>query len=285
MQVTQAYRFALDPTPRQAKALSSHVGAARFAFNWGLAVVKDRLDQGANGASVEVPWTLAALRREWNRTKHMVAPWWADNSKEAYASGLDALARALADWTNSKNGRRAGPRIGFPRFRKRGRSRETCRFTTGPLRVEHDRHHVTLPRLGRIRTHESTRKLARHLERGTARILSATVSHQANRWFVSFTVLIDRALPQYSSKPSVVGVDAGVKHLAVVAAPRRPPWFVDNPRPLAHHQRRLRRAQRTLARRRPGSHGREQARQRLGRLHLHIPSVSAFGEAGRAPNH
>lgn len=36
MRVTQAYRFALDPTPRQMRALASHVGAARFAFNWGL---------------------------------------------------------------------------------------------------------------------------------------------------------------------------------------------------------------------------------------------------------
>jgi transposase len=37
--VHQAYRFALDPTPRQQRRLASHVGAARFAYNWGLAVV------------------------------------------------------------------------------------------------------------------------------------------------------------------------------------------------------------------------------------------------------
>jgi Helix-turn-helix domain len=45
MAVMQAYRFALDPTPRQARALASHCGAARFAFNWGLGLVKQRLDQ------------------------------------------------------------------------------------------------------------------------------------------------------------------------------------------------------------------------------------------------
>jgi hypothetical protein len=38
--VMQAYRFALDPTPRQQGQLASHTGAARFAFNWGLALVK-----------------------------------------------------------------------------------------------------------------------------------------------------------------------------------------------------------------------------------------------------
>jgi hypothetical protein len=38
------------------------------------------------------------------------------------------------------------------------------RFTTGTIRVEADRKHVTLPRLGAIKTHESTRKLARRLQ-------------------------------------------------------------------------------------------------------------------------
>ncbi len=36
MIVHQAYRFALDPTAAQQRALASHVGAARFASNWGL---------------------------------------------------------------------------------------------------------------------------------------------------------------------------------------------------------------------------------------------------------
>src|SRR6266571_6536170 len=39
-----AYRFALDPTPAQERALRSHAGAARVAFNWGLARVKERYE-------------------------------------------------------------------------------------------------------------------------------------------------------------------------------------------------------------------------------------------------
>jgi hypothetical protein len=112
--VHQAYRFALDPTPGQARQLMSHCGAARFAFNWGLSLVKQRLDQRTSDPGV--PWTLAVLRREWNQAKDEVAPWWQENSKEAYSSGLDALARALANFAGSRAGRRAGRPIGFPRF-------------------------------------------------------------------------------------------------------------------------------------------------------------------------
>jgi putative transposase len=114
MLVTQAYRYGLDPTPRQRRALASHSGAARLAFNWGLELVKQRLDERAAGDKVEVPWTLPALRREWNRAKEQVAPWWRENSKEAYNSGLDALARGLANWSDSRAGRRNGPRVGSP---------------------------------------------------------------------------------------------------------------------------------------------------------------------------
>jgi transposase len=55
--VTQAYRFALDPTPTQRRVLASRCGAARVAYNWGLALVKTNLDQHRTDPSVRVPWT------------------------------------------------------------------------------------------------------------------------------------------------------------------------------------------------------------------------------------
>jgi putative transposase len=281
--VHQAYRFALDPTPRQQRALASHTGAARFAYNWGLELVKQRLDARTDGQDVQVPWTLAALRREWNRAKAEVAPWWPANSKETYSSGLDALARALKNWADSRTGRRAGMRMGFPQRKRKGRARETCRFTTGAIRVEADRHHVTLPRLGSIRTHESTRKLARRLEHGTARVLSATISRQADRWFVSLTCQVQRTQRRPRRPDATVGVDVGVKRLAVLSGGEQ----IANPRPLTAALRRQRRLGRRLARRqgprapdgtlRSPSAGWRQARRELARLHARVANLR--GEA------
>jgi putative transposase len=75
-----------------------------------------------------------------------------------------------------------------------------------------DRRHVQLPRIGVLKSHESTRKLARRLEQGTARILAATISRQADRWFISFTVEVQRHIPAGNRKRTVVGVDAGIRH-------------------------------------------------------------------------
>jgi putative transposase len=167
-------------------------------------------------------WSLPALRRVWNARKAAVAPWWCENSKEAYNTGLESLARSLEAWSRSRLGRQAGPVVGFPRFHSR-RDRASVRFTTGAIRVGSDRHHVTLPRLGTIRVHESTRKLARRVEAGSARVLSATVTCDGTgRWCVAFQVLVQRTVTRPAHigvAHPVVGVDVGLKNLLVVAAP------------------------------------------------------------------
>ena len=115
MRVIQAYRFALDPTPAQGQALRSHCGAQRFAYNWGLGRVRANLAQRAAERSYGIPeqeltspagWSAWALRKEFNQAKDQVAPWWAENSKEAYASGLANLAAALGNWKASRDGTR-----------------------------------------------------------------------------------------------------------------------------------------------------------------------------------
>ncbi|WP_181449232.1 IS607 family element RNA-guided endonuclease TnpB [Nonomuraea aridisoli] len=254
MQVVQAYRFALDPTPAQASALATHCGAARVAFNWGLAVVKANLGQRAAERSYGIPeewltppspWSMYALRKAWNQVKDSVAPWWRECSKEAFACGLERLAAALKNWSDSTKGKRKGRRMGFPSFRSKRRSAPSVRFTTGAIRL-HGRTHVVLPRLGRIKTHESTRKLARHIEAGTATIASATVRKEAGRWFVSFSVRLRRPERTPARPDAVVGVDLGIATLAVFSDDRPP---IANPHHLAGAAKRLRRLSRTVSRR------------------------------------
>ena len=268
MKTLQAFRFALDPSSHVERALASHLGARRFAFNWGLALVKARLDARARGEDVAVPWTLPALRREWNRAKATVAPWWRENSKEAYASGLAGLAAALRNWSDSRKGRRKGRRMGFPRFRKKGRDRESVGFTTGAIRVD-DQSHVVLPRIGRVRTHEPATALLERVRAGTARVLRATVSREGGRWYVSFTCEVDREPGTPRRPEAVVGVDAGVRQLAVLSTGE----VVPNPRPLRKALRKLARLNRELARRWPGSRHREETRRRLARLHARVVHI------------
>src|SRR5262249_18135995 len=251
--VHQAYRFALDPTPAQERDLASHCGAARFAYNWALAAVKANRDErraersydtGDEALTPVLGWSLPALRRLWNQAKPQVAPWWRECSKEAFNTGLDGVARGLKNWSDSRNGKRAGPKMGFPRFKPKRRAGLSCRFTTGTIPVEPDPHHVTLPRLGSIQTHAANLKLARRVEAGTARILSATVRLGAGRWFVSLTCEVQRTQRTPADPDSVIGVDLGVNHLAVLSTGE----MIANPKHLKQALRKLRRASRALSR-------------------------------------
>ncbi|MFF5225877.1 IS607 family element RNA-guided endonuclease TnpB [Dactylosporangium sp. NPDC000521] len=290
MQTVQAYRFALDLTPGQERALFDHAGAARKAYNWALGRVKAVLDQRSAERSYSIAdelltpamgWSLPALRRVWNAEKGLVAPWWRDVSKEAFNTGLDALARGLKQWSDSRRGVRAGRPVGFPRFKAKHRSTPSVRFTTGAIRVEPDRKHVVLPRSGRLKLHESARKLARRIDNGTARIMSATVRRDGGRWFVAFTVTIDRVERVPARPGSVVGVDVGIRHLAVLSTGE----LVANPRHLDAVRVRLRALGRVLSRKRGPDRraGRKPSKRwlrasaRLGRAHARVANLRRDG--------
>ena len=260
MEMVQAYRFAMSPTPAQEQRLLSHCGASRFVFNTMLAAVKANLDQRTAERSYDIAedeltpslgWSAFALQKEWNRRKAQEAPWWKENSKHAYQSGCNNLGRALGNWTQSRKGARAGASAGFPRFKSRHRAAASCAFSDG-VRLTSDRHGVILPVLGRIRLHHSTRKLARRIEAGTARITGTTVSYRRGRWFVSFTVRLERELGRpahVKAGAPVIGVDLGVRDLVVVATPDgREVDRITAPRHLQAAQTKLRALQRKAAR-------------------------------------
>jgi putative transposase len=262
--------FALDPSPNQERMLASHAGAARFAWNWGLARCAERYE-------AEHRWYSAAeLHKLWNAAKKTDPglAWWEQNSKCVYQEAFRDLDRALRDYIKSKKGERKGRRLGFPTFKKKGCCRDSFRFSTGAIRCV--RATVTLPRLGTIATHESTRKLARRLDNGTARVLSATVSRTAQRWAVAFTVEVERTVPTRHSRPgSVLGIDLGVKTLLTGVDNFGNEITVPGSRPLHVAMRRVRRASRAHSRKQPGSANRRKSAARLARIHVQVAAIRA----------
>jgi putative transposase len=263
----QAFRFELDPNNRQRSALTSHAGAARFAWNWGLERVKAVID--ARVWELELagcPWTplpsAIELHRAWNVYKREGAPWTREVSKWVPQEAFRDLNRALTAFFDSRAGRRPS-RVGFPRFKKRGRCRE--RFRVAGVRLT-DGRHVRLPRIGVLRSKERTDKLLRLVACGQARILSATVSRESDHWFVAITVERERKQAIKATYASPVGIDLGITPFATLSTGHT----VDNPRVLERRRRRLRRLNRIHARRRVGGRNRARAARNLAREHYRI---------------
>ena len=259
----EAVKVALDPTPTQERLLLSHAGAARFAFNVMLAHVKGSIDRG------EKPeWSFWSLRKRWNAEKDTLAvdaegsPWWQENSKEAYSSGIEALSKGLSNWSKSSKGDRKGRKVGFPKFKAKDRVTPKFTYRTGCFGlVKGDPKALKLPRIGRVHCMENVAALV-----GDARVLRMTVSQRAGRWYASLTVERDDELVAKPLKGGAVGVDLGVKRLATLSDGT----VVENPRYLRKAERKLKQAQQTLSRKTKGSNRRAKARMKVARLHAHV---------------
>jgi len=261
--VLEAVKVALDPSPAQERLLLSHAGAARFAFNAGLAHVQEAIEAG-----VKPEWSFYSLVRWWNANKNTLAvgddgvPWWAENSKEAANTGLRSLAAALSNWAKSRKGQRKGKRVGFPRFRAKDRATPRFAYTTGRFGlIDGDPKALRLPRIGRVHCMENVAARV-----GGACVLRMTVSRRAGRWYASLTVERDDKPVTKPPRGGAVGVDLGVKTLATLSDGT----VIENPRYLRKSERRLKMAQKALSRKVKGSNRRAKARAKVARIHAHV---------------
>ena len=295
--------FALDVTPSEERLLVSYCGARRFAYNWVIGLVSENLAtrrrERAAGVAEErltraVSWSAKSLGVRWNQVKDELAPWWREVSMHAFRSGIVDAATALKNWSESRSGKRKGPKVGFPTFKKKDRSVLSVSF----VEINHqlswlhpDRHQVRLmlpqntpdpqvrrrrDRLAWLHTTESTGDLYRHVESGGATIQKVTIAKRGGRWQVSFLVRYRQApKPRpVRHRGGLVGVDVGVKHLVTTSIPV--PGLTDadghvaNPEALESELHRLRGFDRAIARARRGSENHRKLLARRARLHGRI---------------
>ena len=262
----EAVKVALDPTPAQERLMLSHAGAARFAFNAGLAHVKAALEAG------EKPeWSYFSLINWWNANKDTLAvdadgvPWWRENASKTYESALKALADGLSNWVKNRKGKRKGPRVGFPKFKAKDRGTPRFAYSTSGARsgglIKDDPKALRLPHIGRVHCMENVTALV-----NGARVVRMTISQRAGRWYAALTVERDEPTTRQTPKGGAVGIDLGVKTLATLSDGT----VIANTHALQADERRLKRAQQALSRKTRGSKRRAKARAKFARIHARI---------------
>ena len=256
MQVVRGYKTELDLNNEQRTACLKHAGCARFAYNWGLAH-----SQEVYRTTGKRP-TPIDLHKDLNKLKQTDYPWMYEVSKCAPQEALRDLDIAYKNFyrraTLKKQGKWKG-KVGFPTFKKKSKGIGSFRLT-GAIKVFENR--VQLPRIGKVRLHEHG-YIPTH-----AKILSATVSEQAGRWFVSIQVEEEREQP-ICIATTAIGVDLGIKTLATLSDGT--PF--ENPRPLKHALKRLKRLERQKSRRKKGSKNRAKTCKKLAKQHAHVANI------------
>lgn len=305
------FRFCLDPTVEQNGLLARHAGAARFAFNQCLRVVKTALTQRKATPDVDVPWTGFDLINTFNAWKKTESAgrvfsvdiegtvdtvvtglaWRREVCQQVFEEAAVDLGKGLKAWSDSRCGKRKGKRVGFPRFKKKTGAMPSFRLRNKhtkdkppAIRIgEKNRpRSVTLPGIGQIGVFDDTRRLRRMLTSDRARILFATISYRGGRWWVSLNVEAADLHPNRQHRPrdcadasGWVGVDRGLSAFVVAATTDGTEVARINqaPKALAAGMAKQRRLAKALSRKKKGSHNRRDAAARLSRHHHHVANA------------
>jgi putative transposase len=245
--IQRGYKTELHPNNKQSTLLLKHAGVARYAYNWGLNQKKTAMD-----AKSKIPNAIE-LHRRLNSLKKTEFEWMYEVSKCSPQEALRNLDRAFINFFE-KRGK-------FPRFKSKKNGIGGFRLT-GTIKVESG--HIQLPRLGRLKLKEKG-----YLPT-TAKILSASVSERAGRWFVS--IQVEQEQPEYigqKDEHDVVGVDLGIKTLATVSDGQT----YKNPKPLKTKLWKLKKLNQDVSRKVKGSQNRKKAVSKVAKLYYKISNI------------
>lgn len=270
-EVTRAYKFKMAPNKQQEAALYKHVAVARASYNFALAK-KIKTHRLYSQLVAEHTYTntlepLEALKKakkeiklkipsSFDSSKELRAEkeWYSEYDTHAWMSGMRRADIAWKNWIDSVTGRRAGPKVGYPKFK----SSKVTKY--GSFSLFHDRkkpslrfmssRKFNLPKKvgGAVRLEANGRLLRRKILKGKADVSSVTISYTTSGWWLSVTVTETVLRPSGPSKKQrsvgAVGVDMGVKVLMALSDGS----VVNNPRHLNRAQKKLTKAQRELSR-------------------------------------
>lgn len=280
--IRQGFRVELAPAPEQAARLGQHAGLSRVVENFCLELVRAALDQRkaekTYGIPEEeltaVPWSAPELERAWRVAHPDRFPWFGEEclSSRVPKEACRVRAAGFKNFFASRSGKRKGRKVGFPGWRKR---RDGSRFRYDANRA-HPRSErvVRLPGIGDVTTREDMGWLTSRINGGTARVIGATVKEQAGRWWLSFQIELDRtdlnARRAVPADAPACGIDLGVKTFATIVDDDGTVTEVHAPKPLRAALRKLRKANKRLARTQRGSANRKKAVSKVAKVHLDV---------------
>ncbi|MFV2015451.1 MAG: RNA-guided endonuclease InsQ/TnpB family protein, partial [Candidatus Heimdallarchaeota archaeon] len=266
----RAVKVELNPNNKQRRLLLNYAGTARFAWNWGL---DQRITKYRDNSDDDRYTDGMKQHKDLNVLKKNEFNWMYDISKSVPQEALRDLDNAFKNFIRDKY------RWRFPRFKKKGRSRDSFRLT-GSIRIRDrkcmGKNHtcnylctinsstgIQLPRLGIIRLKEIP-------DLNNCHIQSATVSRTADRWFVSLTVSKpDPVSTPAGDPPAIVGVDLGLNYLGVVSDGSG----YDNPKHLKSKLKKLKRLGKSLSRKQFRSNNWFRAKRAVSTQHMKIANA------------
>jgi putative transposase len=234
-----AHKIRIFPSREQEILLRKSCGVSRFAYNWALAKWKDKYQ---NNEKVNE----GTLRKELNSIKRKEFPWMLEVTKCSPQQAIKDLGKSFSNFFKKRSD--------FPKFHKKG-IRESYYLDNISFKLFENE--IRLATIGKVRMAEKLR-----LE---GKLISATVSLDVDRWYVS--IIVDTEFKkQRKQNLGVVGIDLGISKLATCSDGT----VFENPKFYDKAQKRIKRLQQSLQRKQKGSSNRKKAKILIGKSYRKV---------------
>jgi len=236
------WTFRCYPTPEQEQHLARTFGCTRFVYNRFLHERTAAYARGERMNYAQSDKALTQLKRDPDYA------WLNEVAAVPLQQSLRQLQTAFRNFFDK--------RTKYPRFRRK-EGKQSAQYTRSGFRFDIGTQTLKLARIGRLEV-----KWSRHVPVEPTTV--TVIRKPSGRYFISMVVDIQPApLPETGK---VVGNDFGIRRLATLSDGS----YVRNPKHLARYEKRMKRAQKLLARKTKGSNRYKRARQRLARVHEKI---------------
>ena len=249
--IDRAYKCRLYPNKEQVALIEKTFRACRFV--WNLSLETKSAAWKVNKKNL----TSFDLNKQLTIWKRTVAPWLYDVSNAALQYSIRDLDAAFKNFYRRV---KRGEKPGYPKFKSRHDHNQSFKMPGARDSIKViDAHHIKLPKLGIVKV--------RGMPEVQGRILNATVRRvPSGKYFVSLccTDVPEPEMPQ--GHIDMLGIDAGVRDLMI----RSDGTKVPNNKHLKKSEKKLRREQRRLSRRKKGSKNWEKQRVKVARVHERV---------------
>lgn len=193
----KSYKVRLEPNKQQEKQMFFQAGCARHIYNWTLAFQKERYEKGEKFISaMGMSKYLTAYKKENNWLKDCDA-----------MTLIIAYTDACTAFKNFFREVKKGNAKSYPRFKSRNRT--TPAFAPHYQAIKISENQVKLPKIGIV-------KLSRKNYIPIVKKYSnPRVTYDGLHWYISVGVEQEDYKPELN--PTVLGVDLGIKDLAIVS--------------------------------------------------------------------
>lgn len=261
MQLT--HKIKLKPTQEQVVYFKKAAGTSRHVWNWALAKWKDQYAAGMKPDAM-------ALKKQFNANKYQEFPWLKEMHRDSHSQPFAYLAKAWGRFFSEIKTKKPAHE---PQFKKKNRSRDSFYIANDKFIIREKS--IRMPKIGWI---EMTEQL-----RFEGKILGATVSRTADRWFVAIQVEVkDEQAKQKRTHHEITGVDFGIKAAATLSTGES----IHSPMPLKSALRRLKIRTRSVSRKIEAakkqdpnnkliSNNRKKSILNLSKLHARIANLRA----------